>query len=580
MSGRGAAARRVAAWLRPVAARLIVVLAVGAVQGLIPGAVALLVQRVLDGLMRGESAGALPALVVGTYALNGALGFARGMGARAVAWRVVTDVRQAVFAAMLAQEPAWHGERPTGARVARLTADVDALHMGVLGLVTAVQKPVSLVALVGVAAAMAPRLAVWAFVALPLVALPLVVFGRRLRAASKAALDSMGALGATAAESLQGVRVVQALGAEAARGAVFAAENERQRRLQLRAFAARLLPSPLIELVAATGVGLVLWAGAAEVQAGTLAPGALMAFLVALGLTHEPLKGLAEVQALWVRCLSAADTLGAILDRAPRVADTGRATLPEGALSLEFDGVQFDYGRGPVLDGLSLRVPAGATVGLAGASGAGKSTLVALALRFADPSRGAVRLGGVDLRDLPLRTARRAVAWVGQDAFLFDGSVRDNLRLAAPDARDAALWAALEDAQAADFVRARPGGLDAPVGPGGSALSGGQRQRICVARALLQDARVLVLDEATSALDPESEGAVQAALARLMAGRTVLVIAHRVATLAGADALAVLEGGRIAEAGPPAALAAAGGAFARVLAAEAAREAPVRGAAG
>ena len=580
MTGRRAAAQRVLGWLRPVAGRLLLVLLVGAAQGLVPGAVALLVQRVLDGLMRGEAAGSLPALVVGLYALNGALGFARGMGARAVAWRVVTDVRQAVFDAMLAQEPAWHGERPTGARVARLTADVDALHMGVLGLVTAVQKPVSLVALVAVAAMMAPRLAGWAFVALPLVAVPLWFFGRRLRQASKAALDSMGALGASAAETLHGIRVVQALGAEAARAAAFAAENERQRRLPLRAFAARLLPSPLIELVAAAGVGLVLWAGAAEVRSGALAPGALMAFLVALGLTHEPLKGLAEVQALWVRCLSAADTLGEILARAPQVPDTGVSALPDGPLSLCFEGVRFDHGRGPVLDGLGLAVPAGAVVGLAGASGAGKTTLIALALRFADPQAGRVLLGGVDLRELPLRDARRAIAWVGQDAFLFDGSIRDNLRLAAPAADDARLWAALEDAQAAGFVRARRGGLDAGVGPGGSALSGGQRQRICVARALLQGARVLLLDEATSALDPESESAVQAALGRLREGRTALVVAHRVGTLAGADTVAVLDGGRIVEQGPPGALAAAGGAFARLVAVEAAREAPVRGGAG
>jgi subfamily B ATP-binding cassette protein MsbA len=560
--------RRLLGWFAPHKGKLALALVLMLVHSAVPGALVLLVERVLDDVLIARDEAALrtvPLALIGLYALNGLLGFARGMLTRSVAWAVVTRMRGALFAALLGQDVAWHQKQANGALLARLTQDVDNVQYGVSGIVTAVQKPVTLLVLLGAALTLDPVLTALAVVVLPLVAWPIRVFGRRVRRATADGLDSMAALSGVAGETLEGIRAVQRLGVEPARQAAFDAENETHRGLRMRAFAARLLPSPVVELIAALGAAVVLWVGGQRVMDGHAEPGELIAFILALTLVNAPLKGLAEINTLLQRALAGAQAVFAVLDRAPAVPDTGTTVLQTRSADLAFEALRFDYGQGEVLRGIDLRVPAGRVVAVVGASGAGKSTLASLVSRLHDATGGAVRVAGHDVRDLTLESLRRHVAVVSQEPFLFDTSVAENIRMGRPGARDEEVEAAARVADAHGFVSALPEGYGTRVDGQGLRLSGGQRQRICIARAVLRDAPILVLDEATSALDAESEAAVQAALERAMEGRTVLVIAHRLSTVRGADEIVVLDDGQVVERGSHAALMAADGAYAALV---------------
>lgn len=562
------AARRLLGYFAPHSGVLALSLVLLALHSAIPGLLVLLIEHVLDDVLLAESEQGLrwlPVMVVGLYAANGALGYARGLLTRRVAWSVIAQLREEAFFHLLRQDAAFHQSQPTGVLVSRLTQDTANLQYGVSAVVTAIQKPLTLLLLLGAAATLNLRLTLLAVVALPLVAWPIRRFGRQLRERTRASLDAVGGLMGTATETLSGIRTVQELQAEPLRMEAFSVRNRAEERNQLAAVSARLLPSAVIELIAAFGVALVLVVGGAEVLSGSLEPGSLLAFLVALGLLNAPLKGLAEVNSLAQRAQAGAEAVFAILDRAPRVADTGRHALPDGPLSLTFRDVCFDYGEGAVLDGLNLSASAGRTVALVGASGAGKSTAAALVSRLHDPTAGAVMLGGVDLRDVPLASLRSRVAVVSQHPFLFDDTVAANIRLGRPDATLAEVQAAARVANAHGFISTLPRGYETPVAELGQRLSGGQRQRLCIARAVLRDAPVLVLDEATSALDAESEGAVQEALDRLAADRTVLAIAHRLSTIRDADEILVLDGGHVVERGTHETLLALQGVYASLV---------------
>jgi subfamily B ATP-binding cassette protein MsbA len=399
---------------------------------------------------------------------------------------------------------------------------------------------------------------------LPFVAIPIERFGRTLRASARSSLDNLAGLSASASETLTGMRVVQAMGGEPIRLARFDAENERQKELQMRTFLAQLLPGPVIELIAAIGVGLVIWFGGQQVLAGEIEPGALVAFLVALGLLNDPLKGIAQIHSLTQRALAGADAVFHTIDAQPRIEDHGTLELRHEPVEIAFEDVDFDYGEGPVLQGLSFRMERGRTVALVGASGSGKSTIAGLVTRFIDPTRGRVLANGKALPEYTLKSLRRQVGLVSQDTFLFDDTIRSNIAFGI-EATQPEIEAAARVANAHDFIAALPHGYDTRIDELGLRLSGGQRQRICIARAVLRDTPVLVLDEATSALDTESEALVQEALDRLRKDRTVLLIAHRLSTIRDADEILVLDGGRIVERGDHQALVALGGAYSRLV---------------
>ena len=404
---------------------------------------------------------------------------------------------------------------------------------------------------------------------IPLVVLPVTIFGRRIRAHSRTSQDRIADVGALVTETLGAMKIVQAFGQESREAARFGAAVDAtfaaaKRRIALRA----VMTAIMIGLVVGSSV-LVVWEGVADVTAGRLSGGGMFAFVVTGGIVAGAFGALTEVYGDLLRGAGAASRIAELLRETPEIARPA-APIPlpvPVAGALAFEGVRFHYPTRPdaaAIDDLTLTIRPGETVAVVGPSGAGKSTLFQLAERFYDPAAGRVLLDGVDLREADPAAVRAQMAMVPQDAVIFGASARDNLRYGRWEASDDELWAAAEAANAAEFLRTLPQGLDTHLGEGGARLSGGQRQRVTIARALLRDAPILLLDEATSALDAASERLVQQALERLMQNRTTLVIAHRLATVRAAQRIVVMDQGRIVEDGTHASLIERGGLYARL----------------
>jgi subfamily B ATP-binding cassette protein MsbA len=401
----------------------------------------------------------------------------------------------------------------------------------------------------------------------PIASLIMRRFSRRTVKAARGAMAETSNLSSAIMESLDGVRVVKIENREAYEEARVEVVIRRRQAHLTKGADARARAGPSTELLMTLITAAVIAYAGWRSQNGEMTAGAFVAFIGALGLASQSLRQLANLQTVMAEGMVAARRLFAALDVEPEVRErAGAHPLPRGQGTIRFDDVAFAYGGDdkPALDGVTFEAKAGEIVALVGPSGGGKSTILNLIPRFYDPTAGRVTIDGHDVRDVGLASLRRQIALVTQEPFLFDDTVRANIAYGRPDADEAAIEAAARAAAAHDFIGELPDGYDFAVGEGGARLSGGQRQRIAIARAFLKDAPILLLDEATSALDTASEAQVQAALTRLMAGRTTLMIAHRLSTVRRANRIYVIDQGRVVEAGDHDALLAQAGLYARL----------------
>jgi subfamily B ATP-binding cassette protein MsbA len=465
---------------------------------------------------------------------------------------VVMDLRNQVYAHTLRQSLSFFHRQTTGKLMSTTVNDIDRVqHVVSRVLADFLHQAFTLPVLVVLALLIDWQLALLCFLTVPLIIWPVGKIGRRVRRLSRQTQEDLANLNETLQETYSGVRIVQAFGSEALEAERF---GQRARRLfdtQLRWVRHFAMTSPLMEVLGAVTVGALLLFARQRIQAGAVTSEMMIVFVVALIKVYQPVKRLAGIYSLFQQALGSSEKVFELLDRREEVRDKpGAPELPSFQDRIEFDQVVFGYdGRAPLLQGISLTARAGEVVAIVGSSGVGKTTLVNLLPRFYDVSTGAVRLDGHDVRDVRLASLRAQIGIVSQENVLFNDSVANNIRYGRPRASLPAVEEAAQAALAHEFIQQMSQGYDTVIGERGVRLSGGQRQRLAIARALLKNAPILVLDEATSELDVESEMLVQRALANLMRGRTVFVIAHRLSTVRGADKIVVIEGGRIREVG-------------------------------
>jgi ABC transporter fused permease/ATP-binding protein len=543
------------------------------------------IRAIVDGAIAGRDPGAVErvAVLLGVLAVIQGLSIAgRHLLFSLAGERGVRRVRERLYRSLLAQEIAFFDGSRTGELVSRLGTDCAAIQSLVAANVSmAFRHVITALGALVLLFVTSGRLTLVMLLVVPPVAIGAVAYGRKVRTLARRYQDALADASHVAEESLSAIRTVRSFNAEAAETARYeAAIGESYLAAKRRAYAGSLFMGSA-SAGGYAAMAVVLGYGGALVARGALTPGALTAFLVYTLFIAMSLGALAELWAEAMKGLGAADRVFALMDRIPAMPVSGAWVLggsarpgadgrPEGACEgrIGLEGVRFSYPTRPdvpVLAGMDLSVARGEVVALVGASGAGKSTVAALIGRLYDPTGGRILLDGRDLRELDPAWLRAQIGVVPQEPVLFSASIEENVRYGRPGAAAAEVVAACRAAHADGFVRGFPEGYATKVGERGQQLSGGQRQRIAIARAVLKDPRILLLDEATSALDAESEALVQDALERLMRGRTALIIAHRLSTVARADRVVVLEGGRVVESGAHAALMSGGGIYRRLV---------------
>ncbi|MEX6505949.1 ABC transporter ATP-binding protein [Jiella sp. M17.18] len=494
----------------------------------------------------------LPIVVFLSFAVRGLATYGQGVILSRIGNNIVARYQRRLFAHITELSVDFFAENRSAHLAARINQNVSGIRDTLNLTITSIARDaLSLVFLVGVMIWQDPILSAIALLAGPPIALMIGALARQLRAATRKSIDINARVLASMQETAQGITVVKAFTMEAPlreriEKLIDAAEEYSNR---IAVITER--STPVTEMIAGLAIaGVIAYSGYRAIVYG-YSPGSMFAFITALLLAYDPARRLARLQIQLERALVNASMIYEILDLKPRQADPADAK----ALAIEkgeivFDKVDFSYYEGePVLNQMSFVAPAGKTTALIGASGGGKSTVISLLQRFYDVEGGRILVDGQDIRQVTKRSLRSQIAFVPQTPYVFEGTIRDNIRLGRPDATDAEIEEAARQAQAEEFIIAAPRGYDTPVGENGMTLSGGQRQRLSIARALVRNAPILLLDEATSALDTRSETLVQAALDAAMKNRTVLVVAHRLSTITGADQILVVDGGEIVERG-------------------------------
>ncbi len=492
--------------------------------------------------------------VLAAYALKGLGAYLSTFLMTDIGQRVVRDLRDRLFRHILDQSAGFFSHHATGRLMSHITNDVNQVQQAVsetIGDLT--REGLSLVGFAGLLFFLDWRLALVAVTGAPVVMYPLIKFGKRIRSTTRRSQEHLEHLSHVTAEAFTGHRIVKAFGAEGHEEARFREASHRLYRTNLKVTSTVAVLPPMMELLGGAAVVALIWYGSREIGQGTLTTGEFGAFIAAAFMMYGPAKKLSRVNASLQQAMAASERIFRILDEHSEVKERPGA-MPLDALrrEIEFRGVGFAYDDGAgkqILRDVSFMVRAGQMVAIVGLSGAGKTTLVNLIPRFYDVTAGAIVIDGVDIRDVTLTSLRAQVGMVTQETVLFDDTVAANIAYGSPNASREQIEQAARAAHAHDFISAMPARYETRIGERGQKLSGGQRQRLAIARALLKNSPILILDEATSSLDAQSELLVQGALQNLMRNRTSFVIAHRLSTVRRADAIVVLERGRVAEIG-------------------------------
>ena len=491
--------------------------------------------------------------IVGLYLVKGLGSYVSSYLMAGVGQRVVMDLRNALYKHILGQSAGFFAQRTTGQLMSRINNDVGQVQQVVSETVGDLAR--ESLAMVGFAAWMLyldARLTIVCLTGAPLIIYPLIRLGQRVRRTTRRSQEALGQISHISVEAFTGHRIVKAFGTEGHEAAKFRRAGLGLFRTNMKVTAALSGLPPLMELLGGVGMAAALVYGSEQVASGRMRAGDFFSFMAALLLMYGPAKKLSRVNANLQQAMAASERIFEMLDTHTEVTEVpGAPPIAPFRRSIEFHDVGFGYDEGPgrILRGVTFSVTAGQMIAIVGRSGAGKTTLVNLLPRFYDVSSGAILIDAVDIRQVTLASLRKQIGIVTQETVLFDDTVASNIAYGSPDASPQQIEGAARAANAHEFIMALGHGYATMIGERGQRLSGGQRQRLAIARAILKNAPILVLDEATSALDSESEQLVQEALANLMLNRTSFVIAHRLSTIRRADAIIVLERGRIVEVG-------------------------------
>ena len=546
--------RRLLHYVRPYTGKLIVAsVAMLGVAGT-TAVSALLIKNILDDVFIRRDRQMLvliPAAIILLYLVKGICRYLRTFLMSSAGIQMIRDIRNDLYAHLHSMSMSYFTETPTGVLMARVTYDVSMIQGAVTDALTGVVRDVfTIAALAGVVMYRNSMLGIVALLGAPLAFYPLVHFGRKMKKSSRKSQEEMGDLSKLMQEKISGVSLVKASGTETEELDRFKDDNERLVRTFIKIQRVRAMSSPVMEFIGALSIAVIVWVGGLMVMREQMTVGEFFSFLTALMMLYEPVKHISSVNNIIQQGLAAAERVFEVLDMSPDVRDAADAVdMPRSRGEIRFENVSFRYDTEWVLRDINLDIKPGMKLAIVGSSGGGKTTLVTLIPRFYDVTEGALTVDGVDVRNVTQKSLRSQISVVSQEVILFNDTIRNNVCYGMENVSDETLKRALETAYAQDFVSALPDGYETVIGERGTRLSGGERQRLSIARAIVKDSPILILDEATSSLDTESEFLVQKAIENLIAGRTTLIIAHRISTVKNADMIVVISHGRIVESG-------------------------------